>query len=389
MSQVYKTDVCIIGAGPSGAATSLMLTKLKIPHYIVDKSIFPRDKTCGDGLILYAYKAMKILGEELFSSFLEHPKFLHSNKVRLHINSNVHIDFKESENRNIIITYAKRIDFDYFLVHHLSNTYASKDFGNGVKEIETKPDGISIKLKNGKEIFSKIVVGADGAKSIVSRKLAKNKLDSKLMSTFISAYFKDVENIPLENEAEIRLIYKKTLLFFYIFPLIDGQVNVSIGGRSDLIKNSGINLVAEIEDIIKTNKNIKNKFANATKVGSWRGGTIPFYFGNKNIIGDRFLLVGDAAGLANAFYKEGVGTGMMSGIIAAKNIERCLEDNNFSKSSLKKYEADLHKEFGKLLKFSHFSLRMARFKSIFLGIVILSKKIIQLKSYKIIKKRSY
>ena len=34
---MIKTDVCIIGAGPSGTSTSLMLSKMKISHYIVDK----------------------------------------------------------------------------------------------------------------------------------------------------------------------------------------------------------------------------------------------------------------------------------------------------------------------------------------------------------------
>ena len=47
---MIKTDVCIVGSGPAGASTSLMLSKLKIKHYIVDKATFPRDKTCGDGL---------------------------------------------------------------------------------------------------------------------------------------------------------------------------------------------------------------------------------------------------------------------------------------------------------------------------------------------------
>ena len=42
---MIKTDVCIVGAGPAGASTSLMLSKLKIEHYIIDKAIFPRDKT--------------------------------------------------------------------------------------------------------------------------------------------------------------------------------------------------------------------------------------------------------------------------------------------------------------------------------------------------------
>lgn len=389
MSQIEKTAVCIIGAGPSGAATSLMLSKLKIPHFIIDKSTFPRDKTCGDGLILYAYKSMKILGKSLFQSFLKDPKFLHSKKIKLHINNDTKLEFKESEERDMVISYAKRIDFDSFLINHFSDEYTSQCFGSGVKKLEIEPDGVHIKLKDGKEIFSQIVVGADGAQSIVSRKLAKNKIDKKLMSTFVSAYFEDVEDMPEENDAEIRMIYKKMVLFFYIFPLADGQVNVSIGGRTDQIKKYGVNLVEEIEDFIKSNKRIKHKFTNAKKVSSWRGWTIPFHFGKNKIIGNRFLLVGDAAGLANAFYKEGVGTGMMSGIIAANNIQKCLKSNDFSEYSLKNYEQDLKKEFGKLLKFSHLSLRIARFKSFFIRIVQLSIKRIESKSYKMIEKRSY
>lgn len=389
MSQIKKTDVCIIGAGPSGTATSLMLSKLKISHYIIDKSTFPRDKTCGDGLILYAYKSMKLLGEDLFKDFLKHPKFIHSKKIKLHLNDKLDLEFKESEDRDMVISYAKRIDFDDFLVNRLSNTYAHQDFGSGVKSLKRQSDGIVVKLKNGTEILSKLVVGAEGAQSLVSRKLAKNKSDLKLMSTFVSAYFTNVKGMPKGNDAEIRMIYKNTILFFYIFPLSDGQVNVSLGGRADRVKKNGINLVEEIESIIKTNKHIKDRFTNATKVSSWRGWTIPFHFGDKKIIGNRFLLVGDAAGLANAFYKEGVGTGMMSGIIAAKNIEKCLKQNDFSEAALLQYESDLKNEFGKLLSFSRKALRAARFKSLFSGVISLFKNIIERRTYKLIKKRSY
>lgn len=389
MSQIKKTDVCIIGSGPSGVATSLMLSKLKIKHCIVDKATFPRDKTCGDGLILYAYKSLKLLGEDLFLEFLKNPKFIHSKKITLLINNNSKIEFKESEDRDMVISYAKRFDFDHFLVNHLSSEYACQYFGNGVKVIENQTDGVYIKLKNGQEILSKMVVGADGAKSIVSGKLAQNKIDKKFSSTFVSAYFTGVQDLAIKNEAEVRMIYKKTLLFFYVFPLSDGQVNISLGGRSDQIKKNGINLVHEIENLIKTNKYIKHQFVNATIVNSWRGWSIPFHFGNYKISGERFLLVGDAAGLANAFYKEGIGTGMMSGIIAANNIEKCLRENNFSEQILKSYEKDIKKEFGRLLKASHYTLRFAKFKMFFLSVVTLFKYKIEGKATKVIKKRSY
>lgn len=389
MQNIEKTDVCIVGAGPAGVATSIMLSNLKIHHYIIDKAIFPRDKTCGDGLILYAYKSMQLLGENLFQNFLKNPKFIHSKNIQLHIADNFRVNFKESKDRNMVISYAKRIDFDNFLVNHLSDKYAHKNFGNAVKVIEKKESGVFLKLKDGQEILSKVVVGADGAQSIVARKLAKNKGNSKLMSTFVCAYFNDVKNLPLKKDAEVRLVYKDTLLFFYLFPLADGQVNVSLGGRTDQIKKHNINLITEIEDIIKNHKKVKDKFSEATKVGSWRGWTIPFHFGTQKVVGDHFLLVGDAAGLSNAFYKEGIGTGMMSGIIAAKNIEKCLDQDDFSEDFLRNYEEEIKNEFSKLLKFSYYSLRFANLKKPFYYMASLLKSTIENKSQALMKKRSY
>jgi flavin-dependent dehydrogenase len=290
MQNIEKTDVCIVGAGPAGVATSMMLSNLKIHHYIIDKAIFPRDKTCGDGLILYAYKSMQLLGGNLFQNFLNNPKFIHSKNIQLHISDNFRVNFKECEDRNMVISYAKRIDFDDFLVNHLSEKYAHKNLGSAVKTIENRKNGVFLKLKNGKEILSKVVVGADGAQSIVARKLAKNKPNTKLMSTFVCAYFKDVKNLPLKKDAEVRLIYKDVLLFFYVFPLADGQVNISLGGRSNQIKKHNINLITEIEHIIKIHKKVKDKFTEATKMGAWRGWTIPFHFGTQKVVGARFFI---------------------------------------------------------------------------------------------------
>ena len=389
MSKFLETDVCIIGAGPSGTATSIMLYNLKIKHCIIDKAIFPRDKTCGDGLILYAYKSLKLLGNDLFEKFLKNDKFIHSKKIKLHVDDDINVTFKETANRDMVISYAKRLDFDEFLVNNLSKKYTTTLFGNGVKSLQEQKEGVLIKQKNGDTILAKMVVGADGVKSVVSRQLGQNKVDRKYSSTFVSAYFKDVKNMPKANDAEIRIIHKKMPLFFYIFPLADGSANVSLGGRADRLKKFNINLIDEIEDIITTHKKVKNKFNNAQKIGAWRGWSIPFHFRKQKVVGNRFLLVGDAAGLANAFYKEGVGTGMMSGIKAAKNIAVCKERNSFSEVSLKGYESDLKKEFGKLLTFSFFTLKLVRFKSFFNTTVLLFKKRIEKKSYQMIKDRSY
>ena len=46
--QKINTTAIIIGAGPAGASTSIFLSQAGIPHVIIDKETFPRDKVCGD-----------------------------------------------------------------------------------------------------------------------------------------------------------------------------------------------------------------------------------------------------------------------------------------------------------------------------------------------------
>ena len=49
-NRMIRTKICIIGAGPGGAAAALKLDRLGIPCVVVDKAVFPRDKICGDAI---------------------------------------------------------------------------------------------------------------------------------------------------------------------------------------------------------------------------------------------------------------------------------------------------------------------------------------------------
>jgi len=55
-------DVLIIGAGPAGATAARALARAGIDVVLADRSAFPRDKICGDGLIGDALGALDALG---------------------------------------------------------------------------------------------------------------------------------------------------------------------------------------------------------------------------------------------------------------------------------------------------------------------------------------
>ena len=53
-------DAIIVGAGPAGSSAAIYCNKLGLNTLLLDKSIFPRDKICGDAL---SGKSVKILEE--------------------------------------------------------------------------------------------------------------------------------------------------------------------------------------------------------------------------------------------------------------------------------------------------------------------------------------
>ncbi len=45
-----EADVIVVGAGPAGSATATHLARRGLDVALLEKTTFPREKVCGDGL---------------------------------------------------------------------------------------------------------------------------------------------------------------------------------------------------------------------------------------------------------------------------------------------------------------------------------------------------
>jgi menaquinone-9 beta-reductase len=61
---VIETDVVVVGAGPSGATTALLLARRGHAVVLVDRARFPRDKACGEGVMPPGVAALRRMGLE-------------------------------------------------------------------------------------------------------------------------------------------------------------------------------------------------------------------------------------------------------------------------------------------------------------------------------------
>ena len=58
----FDADVIVIGAGPAGATAAFHLAQSGLNTLVLEKTQFPREKVCGDGLTPRAVKQLLAMG---------------------------------------------------------------------------------------------------------------------------------------------------------------------------------------------------------------------------------------------------------------------------------------------------------------------------------------
>lgn len=353
--QKIKTSICIIGSGPAGATASIFLGKMGIKHVIVDAASFPRDKVCGDGLDLNTIRVLNhidptIIEKEL-SGNTKH--FTASQGFRFILPSGRKVDiFRNRANGTTghanrpMFFVSKRFDFDNLLVSRIDRSVADVHLSTRIHSI-TKAgktwmltgEGPSGKI----EIETEFLIGADGDHSLVLKHLGERKVDRNNYAGAVRQYWSGVEGMHGDNLLEVYFPKSLPLSYFWIFPLPDGKANVGYGMASNYIAKHNINVRKAFEELIKTDPVLIPRFKNAQPQETVKGWGIPMSGNDRKAYGDGWLLLGDAASLVCPTSGEGIGSGMLSGYVAAKFLQRATQQNDFSEKMFANYNREIHK----------------------------------------------
>jgi geranylgeranyl reductase family protein len=374
MNKKIDTKVIIIGAGPAGAGTSIYLTMAGIPHVIIEKATFPRDKVCGDACSGKTAFVLRKANPAWLQEVFQHAEqftpshgiiFVAPNGKPLHIPYNPN---RKPEDLAPGFT-TPRLVFDNFLFQKLPSPHATIFQDASIKDIKHHENGVTVTFVKDNEtieVNAPLIVGADGDKGIVRKTFLNIGESTKAYAVGLRAYYTGVTELHKDNFIELHFLPEMLPGYFWIFPLPNGQVNVGVGILSDRIREKKINLREQMLHAIKTNPNISHRFANATLVDKIQGWGLPMGMEQLPVSGDNFLLVGDAASLIDPFSGEGIGNALYSGMLAAYAIEKALAEKQYSRSFLKQaYDDVLYKRIGDELKISATLQRLCRYPWLF------------------------
>ena len=348
-------DVVIVGAGPGGCACAISLIGLGASVCLIDKSSFPRDKICGDALSPDVLNQLAKLDGNLRDRFIAEyePKKLDVTGVRIVSANGKMAELSIQKGAEKIKGWvAKRIDFDNFMFQQaVSLPFVTVMENTRVSKVEVTDDCVKIDSDNG-PIRGKIVIGADGAHSIVSKDLTEFKMDRDHYCGAVRAYYKNVKDF--HNNGMIELHFYKSLLpgYFWVFPLPGNEANVGLGMLSSFISKRKVNLKQEMLRVIESEPGLKERFAHAELQDKIYGFGLPLGSKKRQLSGERFILIGDAASLIDPITGEGVGNAIRSGRFAAEQITTSLESGDYSAQQMKAYDDKLYSLIWGEMRFS-------------------------------------
>lgn len=332
---------------------------------LVEKDRFPRDKICGDAI---SGKSVDILRELGMLDKMVAGKSLGSWGITLSgpMGDEVTIPFTKDFNRPVAPGFVStRLEFDQIVFSFAEESGATIWQDTSVVALVregTKVVGARVKRDGAEvEVSAPIVIGADGAYSVVVRELGIDQLDENHYCAGLRAYYDGVSGFTDQNNIEIHFVDESIPGYFWIFPLPDGRANVGLGMLSSVIKERDIKLKQLLDKLVDLPQ-FRDRFAGATRIGPVKGWGLPLGSKPRTMAGDGWMLVGDAASLIDPFTGEGIGNAIFSGWKAGEWAIQAKRTGKYDAAYLSGYEASVMERLANELKISHTMQRLGKWK---------------------------
>lgn len=306
-------DVVIVGMGPAGASAAAALSRGGLAVLGFDKDTHPRYKVCGGGL---SARVAQLL-DPAFQSVIEHTvngvQFVYRGQDPVLIESSQPIAYMVMRDR-----------FDHYLLQQAVHAGTEIRNGEGVIAVRQESDGVEIVTERDR-YRAKIVIGADGANSLVARHLFPNR------SLYRAPALES--EVPIENGRYYP--GPSTILvdvgaarqgYGWIFPK-QGGLSVGIGE----FRRKSKSLRATFDQFIQGEPGLTGR-----TVPRPLGHPIPAFSDSQEqrglravsqFVSGRALLVGDAGHLVDPLFGEGIYYAVRSGQLAAQAILSNVRDH--------------------------------------------------------------
>ena len=316
-----EVDVLVIGAGPGGTATAYYLASHGVDVLMVERSEFPREKVCGDGLTPRGVKQLLEMGVDPLG-----PGFVRIDGLRVYRDDEpiLTMPWPTLNDYPGYGLVRARADFDQLLAERAVR--AGSKLWQKTEAIGPVVDNgwvVGAKVRRAEdeepvEVRAKLVIAADGAASRFGGAAGVKRDARSPIGIAARRYYRTDRDLGPWMESWLEMTTNGKVLpgYGWIFPVADGVINVGAGLQNTFksfkeVSARGVfdNFIAMLPERWGINED--------SALGPMLSGPIPMGMNRRPMAMPGLLLVGDAAGLVNPFNGEGIAFAMESAKIAA------------------------------------------------------------------------
>ena len=317
MSTPTETDVLVVGAGPAGSAAAAWAARGGAEVVLADAAVFPRDKTCGDGLTPRAISELQRLGLE---------DWLRAHTVNQGLRAH-------GFGQTLLLPWpggtlpdwgsaVARTELD----DHLRTTAikAGATAVDGHRAIDVRRDGdrvsaVVFRTDAGPvEIACRRLVVADGVRSplgkVLGREWHRETVYGVAGRSYIASAMSD--DPWISSHLELRDEEGAVLSGYgWIFPLGTGEVNLGVGTLATAKRPADVAIKPLMRHYAEQRR---EDFQLSGDLRMPTSALLPMGGAVSNVAGPNWALIGDAAACVNPLNGEGIDYGLETGRLVAE-----------------------------------------------------------------------
>ena len=335
-------DVIVVGGGPAGSTTATMLARQGAQVLLLERERFPRDHV-GESLLPASVPVLEelgVLGAVQEAGFL--PKW-GATMVWGKDRKPWSWYFKETNVQYPHSYQVWRPQFDQILLENSRSAGVDVQEGSRVSDVMfdgERATGVRYEREDGSRRTepAQFVVDASGQGGLLAHQLGMREWDTFFRNLAVYAYFDDFRRLPEPDQTNI-FIESYANGWLWVIPLHTGWASVGAvvdsASSQESLQGAGPAefLMEQIAQAPRTAEMLREArlTAGPSVVKDWS-------YVCRRLVGDGYILAGDAACFVDPLFSSGVHLAMMSGVLAAAYVTSALKDAGLKAAAAPVYQ---------------------------------------------------
>jgi FADH2 O2-dependent halogenase len=356
-------DVAVIGGGPAGSTIASYLVKAGLRVAVFESEMFPRPHV-GESLVPATMPVLDEIGvmDDIEAAGFprkygaawtsaESRNVPHNGFTGLdHDFRAAEIMFVERDQPGVHRDYTFHVDrgrFDLILLKH-AETLGAEVFSR-VRvlnvDFDGDPDVVTLNCRLGPrqlDFTARMVVDASGRQTMLGRQLKLKVPDPVFNQYAVHTWFEGLDRSAMAiNPTKADYIYIHFLpikdTWMWQIPITDTITSVGVVTQKHRFAAANADREKFFWDIVSSRQDLTDALKQAKRVREFKPEG-DYSYAMRQICGDRFMLIGDAARFVDPIFSSGVSVALNSARLAARDIVAAHEAGDFAKKRFSAYE---------------------------------------------------